>query len=67
MNLDLMTYYFVAITLDVLYRIFTLFYYSKCKTFKCNCHDGLTVERDIEREKSLNNLNENRNNNLNIK
>ena len=56
MTEDLINYYFIIIGIDILYRNFTLFYYSKCKIFKCNCHDGLFVERDIEREKSIKNL-----------
>jgi hypothetical protein len=55
---EIITYYLVVVAIDTLYRIFTLFYYSKCKLFKCNCHDGLIVERAIEREKSLKNLND---------
>jgi hypothetical protein len=48
-----------VIFLMISYKIFTLCYASKCKIFKCNCKDGLVVERDTSKEVSIRHLNDN--------
>jgi hypothetical protein len=42
----------------LIYKIIIICYASKCKIFKCNCKEGLTVERDISREQSIRHLND---------
>lgn len=41
----------------LIYKIFVLCYASKCKIFKCNCKDGIVINREIEQEPSIKSLN----------
>lgn len=42
----------------LIYKIGVLCYASKCKIFKCNCREGLTIERTITQEPSIRHLDE---------
>jgi hypothetical protein len=42
----------------LLYKIIVICYASKCKIFKFNCQDGITVERDTQNEQSIRHLND---------
>jgi hypothetical protein len=48
----------IVVGTTFLYKIGVLFYASKCKIFKCNLKEGLTIVRDTKNEQSIRHLDE---------
>jgi hypothetical protein len=48
----------IIVSAGLIYKIAVLCFASKCKTFKFNCRDGLTIERIIQHEPSIRHLDE---------
>jgi hypothetical protein len=46
----------IIVSATLLYKISILFYASKCNICKCNCKDGLVIERDTIHEQSIRHL-----------
>jgi hypothetical protein len=42
----------------LIYKITSICFASKCSSFKFSCKDGLSVQRNVEREQSIRHLND---------